>query len=84
MVPESGHPETKEYLMKLVNEVITRYDVDGVHFDYLRYQDCAISPITKSFVVCKRQNIAQWRRDNLTDIVRYIYKGVKAVKPWVK
>ena len=31
-----GHPATKEYLMKLVREVVSRYDVDGVHFDYLR------------------------------------------------
>lgn len=81
-----GHPETKEYLMKLVNEVITRYDVDGVHFDYLRYPENAPHfPDNKEFrQYAKGRNIAQWRRDNLTDIVRYIYKGVKAVKPWVK
>ena len=36
-----GHPATKEYLMKLVNEVVQRYDVDGVHFDYLRYPENA-------------------------------------------
>lgn len=27
--------------MKLVREVVTRYDVDGVHFDYLRYPENA-------------------------------------------
>ena len=81
-----GHPETKEYLMKLVNEVITRYDVDGVHFDYLRYPENAPHfPDNKEFrQYAKNRNVTQWRRDNLTDIVRYIYKGVKAVKPWVK
>lgn len=81
-----GHPETKEYLMKLVNEVITRYDVDGVHFDYLRYPENAphFSDNKEFRQYAKGRNITQWRRDNLTDIVRYIYKGVKAVKPWVK
>ncbi len=81
-----GHPETKEYLMKLVNEVITRYDVDGVHFDYLPYPENAphFSDNKEFRQYAKGRNIAQWRRDNLTDIVRYIYKGVKAVKPWVK
>ena len=34
-----GHPQTKEYLMSLVREVVERYDVDGVHFDYLRYPE---------------------------------------------
>ena len=32
-----GHPQAKEYLMSLVREVVERYDIDGVHFDYLRY-----------------------------------------------
>lgn len=36
-----GHPATKEYLMKLVREVVSGYDVDGVHFDYLRYPENA-------------------------------------------
>ena len=37
----AGNPETKEYLMSLVREVVTRYDVDGVHFDFLRYPEHA-------------------------------------------
>lgn len=36
-----GHPQTKEYLMSLVREVVERYDIDGVHFDYLRYPENA-------------------------------------------
>lgn len=36
-----GHPGTKEYLMKLVREVVSHYDIDGVHFDYLRYPENA-------------------------------------------
>ena len=36
-----GHPQTKEYLMSLVREVVERYDVDGIHFDYLRYPENA-------------------------------------------
>ena len=81
-----GHPETKEYLMKLVGEVVDRYDVDGVHFDYLRYPEYARNfPDRDSFRrYGKGRTLAQWRQDNLTDIVRYIYKGVKARKPWVK
>ena len=32
----------------------------------------------------KGRTLDQWRRDNISEIVRYIYKGVKAMKPWVK
>ena len=81
-----GHPQTKEYLMSLVREVVERYDVDGVHFDYLRYP--VNTPRFPDSYDYKRygngRSLAQWRRDNITEIVRYIYKGVKAMKPWVK
>lgn len=81
-----GHPGTKAYLMKLVEEVVSRYDVDGVQFDYLRYPERATRfPDTPEFRrYGKGRTLEQWRRDNLTEIMRYIYKGIKALKPWVK
>lgn len=82
-----GHPGTKEYLMKLTKEVVANYDIDGVHFDYLRYPEHAPKfPDRKEYNKSgkKKKEIQQWRRDNLTEIMRYIYKGVKAMKPWVK
>lgn len=81
-----GHPATKEYLMKLTREVVNRYDVDGVHYDYLRYPEYAKTfPDSYDYKrYGKGRSLDQWRRDNLTDIVRYIYKGVKEIKPWVK
>ena len=82
----AGNPKTKEYLMSLVREVVQRYDVDGVHFDFLRYPDKA-RRFPDSYDYRRRskgRDLAQWRRDNLTEILRYIYKEVKALKPWVK
>lgn len=81
-----GHPATKEYLAKLVREVVGRYDVDGVHFDYLRYPENApLFPDKYDYRrYAKGRSVDQWRRDNLTEIVRYIYKDVKSMKPWVK
>lgn len=81
-----GNPKTKEYLMSIVREIIDKYDVDGVHFDYLRYPEYAPN-FPDSYDYRKYgngRNLAQWRRDNLTEIIRYIYKEVKAEKPWVK
>ena len=59
-----GHPATKEYLMKLVREVVSGYDVDGVHFDYLRYPENA--PLFPDKYDFRRYNkgrtLEQWRR----------------------
>lgn len=81
-----GHPKTKEYLMSLVREVVEGYDIDGVHFDYLRYPERA-PRFPDKYTYRKYsngRNLAQWRRDNLSEILRYIYQGVKDIKPWVK
>lgn len=83
---DPGNPRTKEYLMSLVNEVVGNYDVDGVHFDYLRYPERLRQfPDQQAF---RRQangrSYEQWHRDNITEIVRHIYHEVKKVKPWVK
>ena len=67
----AGNPKTKEYLMSLVREVVQRYDVDGVHFDFLRYPDKA-RRFPDSYDYRRRskgRDLAQWRSDNLTEIL---------------
>lgn len=81
-----GHPEAKEYLFSIVKEMVTRYDLDGVNFDYIRYPDGRTRiPDQNTFrKYGKGRSLAQWRRDNITEMVRYIYKGIKEIKPYIK
>lgn len=81
-----GHPDSKKYLASLVNELITRYDVDGVHLDYIRYPDRPKRfPDAADYrKYGKGKTLYQWRRDNITALVRAVYDEVKSVKPWVK
>ena len=82
---DPGLPGTADYLSRIVREIVTQYDVDGIHFDYIRYPENAGKfPDTKTFQTYgKGKQKASWRRDNVTAIVRRLYKEVKAVKPWV-
>ncbi len=34
---DPANPEARAYLLSLVEEIITRYDVDGIQLDYIRY-----------------------------------------------
>ncbi|MGP1375642.1 MAG: glycoside hydrolase family 10 protein [Almyronema sp.] len=34
---DPANPEVRRYLLRLVEEIITRYDVDGLQLDYIRY-----------------------------------------------
>ena len=70
MNPEK--PETGDYLAQFCREVTRRYDVDGIHLDYIRY------PETWKMKVSRSQG-----RQYITNIVRKIHQAVKAEKPWV-
>ena len=34
---DPANPEVRGYLQALINEIATKYDVDGIHLDYIRY-----------------------------------------------
>lgn len=71
MNPEASG--TGDYLADLCEEITKRYDIDGIHLDYIRY------PETWKIKVSKDQG-----RQYITSIVRKIHDKVKAAKPWVK
>ena len=82
---DPGLPGTADYLSRIVDEIVTQYDVDGIHFDYIRYPEEAASfPDGATYrKYGQGKPKAQWRRDNITAIVRRLYREVKAQKPWV-
>ena len=83
---DPGNPETAKYLAAIAKEITMNYDIDGIHLDYIRYPENGENfPDGKTFrKYGKGKNLTQWRRDNITSIVREIYNDVKIIKPWVK
>lgn len=71
MNPASAY--TADYLANLCKEIVSRYDVDGIHLDYIRYPEQWKGNISKT----------EGRR-NITRIVERIHSVVKSIKPWVK
>ncbi len=83
---DPGNPSTKEYLFSVIKEVVTHYDVDGINLDYIRYPDQPKDFPDKDTYrkYGNGKTLDSWRRDNITAIVRYLYKEVKQIKPWIK
>jgi len=83
---DPGNPRTDDYLLSIVNEIVTNYDVDGIHFDYIRYPDNRGQfPDDGMYrLYGKGKSRADWRRDNITRFVTKAYDRVKKVKPWVQ
>ncbi|MFR9165337.1 MAG: glycoside hydrolase family 10 protein [Dysgonomonas sp.] len=83
---DPGNPETGQYILSLVSEIVSKYDIDGIHFDYIRYPENANKfPDKDTYAKYgKGQNIANWRRNNINRLVYGIYDKVKSMKPWVQ
>ena len=67
MNPES--PVTADYIAGICEEITGRYDIDGIHLDYIRYPEAWRGKKQKA---------------HITRIVQAISYRVKHLKPWVK
>jgi len=80
LILNPGEPEVKEYIRNVVTEIITNYDVDGVHFDDYFYPYSGISSDSATYDTYKLpgQIIEDWRRENVNDVVRGIKEDIDA------
>ncbi len=67
MDPES--PFTANYIADICEEITKKYDIDGIHLDYIRYPETWRGSKKHTYI---------------TNIVEAISKKVKYYKPWIK
>jgi uncharacterized lipoprotein YddW (UPF0748 family) len=90
---DPGERDVPDYSLRVVMDVVKRYDIDGVHFDDYFYPDRADSGTTVDFPdeaswtkfgAGGKLSRDDWRRENVNAFIERAYHSVKAAKPWVK
>jgi uncharacterized lipoprotein YddW (UPF0748 family) len=91
---DPGEREVQEYSLRVVKDVVERYDVDGVHFDdyFYPYKESAGGKALdfpdgaswKKFGAGGKLSRDDWRRENVNAFIERVYKSIKAAKPRVK
>lgn len=81
---DPGLPEVREYLSDMIAEMVEKYDVDGVHLDFLRYPGKNFEDEFSYSVHGTGLSRDEYRRKNITDLVELINKKIKAIKHFVK
>ena len=86
MYMDVGIPEARNYLVNLAMEMVRGYDIDAIHFDFIRYLENTPDSWDQSTYNQHGDGMsrADWRRENINKFVRAIYDSIKAIKPWVK
>lgn len=81
--------EVKQMVTAGVMEVVRGYDIDGIHFDDYFYPALNDSDESRWFdypeylASGSAENVVQWRRDQVSDLVHRVYQAVKTEKPQV-
>lgn len=86
---DPGLPAVRDYVARVVADVVRRYDVDGIHFDDYFYpyppneiddeDDPTFAAHPNGFT-----DRADWRRDNIDRLIAQVADSIRALKPYVK
>ena len=94
-----GIPQAAQHLNDVIMDIATKYDVDGIHLDYIRYpgwdqpddysyDDSSLARFAHDYPGCTPETCEgewnQFRRTLVTEVVWACHDSVTALKPWVK
>ncbi len=85
---DPGNKQAQEFVVKVVRDVVKRYDIDGIHFDdyFYPYRIAGKEfPDNKTYQQYGAGMARDdWRRSNTDSIIVLLSRAIKAEKPWVK
>ncbi|HLO85524.1 MAG TPA: family 10 glycosylhydrolase [Nostocaceae cyanobacterium] len=88
---EPGAKIVQDRAYNVIMDVVTRYDIDGIHLDdyFYPYPISGQSfPDEKTYANYKanggKLSLEDWRRDNVNQMVLRLSQGIKKIKPYVK
>ena len=79
-----AEPAAADYVVQGVAELVQNYAVDGIHFDDYFYPTTDESIDAAQFAASGAGNLAAWRRENVTALVRAVHDTVKTADPTLR
>lgn len=84
-----GLPENRDYICEVARDIVSRYDVDGIHMDDYFYPYPAAGQTIPDDAQYRQysngiKDRGDWRRYNVDLFIEQFYKTVHETKPWVK
>ncbi len=86
-----GNPLVWDHIINVVTEIALKYNIDGIHFDYIRYPGPNYSYDTVSntrFSEAKAKDSQltreNWQRAQVTEFLSHAYENIISVKPMLK
>ena len=81
---DPGIPPARKYTMNVALDIVRRYDVDGIHFDFIRYPGESFPDQISHEMYGAGMSRGDWRRENINKFVREFYDAAMLLKPMLK
>lgn len=87
---DPGAVAVQDHVASVITDVVTRYDIDGLHFDDYFYPYPTATPFPDSATFAEYQaaggqlSLKDWRRDNVNTLVERVSMDIRTAKPWVR
>ena len=82
LILNPGEPRVQAYIKNVIREIMTNYDIDGIHFDdyFYSYNGMDDSQDSASYDKYKEsgETLHDWRRRNIDELVEDIYTIVES------
>jgi uncharacterized lipoprotein YddW (UPF0748 family) len=84
-----GLAAVRDHVGRVIQDIVGRYDIDGLHFDDYFYpsgtipDDAAYNADPRGFPATTAGR-ADWRRDNINMLIERVGADIRTQKPWVK
>ncbi|CAH0259153.1 hypothetical protein SRABI118_03169 [Massilia sp. Bi118] len=84
-----GLAPVRDHVSRVIQDIVGRYDIDGLHFDDYFYpsgtiaDDAAYNADPRGFAATTAGR-ADWRRDNINMLIERVGAEIRLAKPWVK
>ncbi|MBR3630091.1 MAG: family 10 glycosylhydrolase [Oscillospiraceae bacterium] len=76
-----AYPEVRQFVADGAAELLAQYDVEGLHIDDYFYPTTDAEFDAQAFAESGQSDLAAWRRENCTALIKLLYDTVKAQNP---
>lgn len=84
---DPGNPEVRQYIVNIVEDIVTKYNIDGVIFDDYYYPYGGTTnedSYSQNLYKPATMSVDDWRRQNVDELIAAIYAKIQEVKSTVK
>ncbi|CAN5378983.1 glycoside hydrolase family 10 protein [soil metagenome] len=93
---DPGHPESHDWSMKIIRDIVHRYDVDAIHIDdyFYPYPERDLSgrfiefPDSTTYAIYANRHgnidLDDWRRQNVDTFIQRMHKEIREIDPTVR